>query len=72
MVTLKDGNVLSREATTPRRMSARPMSWEELAVSPMAAPRALSPRMRNGRAQVLIDGLEGLENAKDLMALLKG
>ena len=71
-LTLKDGNVLSREATTSRGTPDRPMSRKELADKfHDCAQGRISPDAEK-RAQELIYGLEGLEEVKDLMALLKG
>ena len=72
MVTLKNGNVLSREATTSRGTPDRPMSREELADKFHDCAQGLISPDAERRAQELIYGLEGLENVKDLMALLKG
>ena len=71
-VTLRDGRVLSREATTSRGTPDRPMSRQELADKFHDCSRELLSLEAEHQAVELIYRLDAIEDVKSLTSLLKG
>jgi 2-methylcitrate dehydratase PrpD len=71
-LTLTDGRVLSREASTSRGTPERPMSQEELADKFHDCAQALLSPQQEQDALRLVYGLENLNDVRELTALLKG
>ena len=71
-VTLKDGTVLSQEASSSRGTPERPLTREELADKFQDCARGLLSDAAQARVLELVYGLDDLESVSQLTSLLKG
>ena len=71
-VTLRDGTVLAKEASTSRGTPERPMSAAELAGKFADCAQGLMPEDRQERVIEMVYGLEEVDDIGRLTSLLKG
>lgn len=71
-VTLRDGTVLSKEASSSRGTPERPMTEEELADKFQDCARGLLSGSAQRKVLEMIYGLDGLDAVTQLTSLLKG
>ena len=71
-VTLKDGTVLSQEASSSRGTPERPMTREELAAKFLDCSQWLLSDAAQKKVLESIYGLDGLDSVSQLTSLLKG
>ena len=71
-VTLKDGTVLSQEASSSRGTPERPMTREELAAKFQDCSQWLLSDGALKKVLESIYGLDGLDSVSQLTSLLKG